>query len=110
MPWDYVDVPEILSAVTDWYTSTWELMKVGERITNMARVFNVREGFSKNDDWLPERFFQPHTSGELADTAIEPDKLKNAINTYYAMMGWDENGIPTHAKLEELDIDWIGNP
>jgi len=82
-------------------------MKAGERISTMARVFNIREGLTKNDDWLPERFFEPHTSGALSETAIAPDKLKNAINTYYQMMGWNENGIPTRAKLEELDIDWI---
>lgn len=106
-PWDYVDIPEIVRAVTGWYTSSWELMKVGEKITTMARAFNIREGLTKKDDWLPERFFQPHTSGALAETAIKPDELKNAIMTYYKMMGWDEDGIPTKSKLEELELDWI---
>jgi aldehyde:ferredoxin oxidoreductase len=107
LPWDYVDAPEILAAVTGWYTSTWELMKVGERIITMARVFNIREGFTKEDDWLPERFFKPHTSGALAETFIKPDELKNGIATYYKMMGWDENGKPTKSKLAELDIGWV---
>ncbi len=107
LPWDYIDIPEIVRAVTGWNSSTWELMKVGERITTMARVFNVREGFSKKDDWLPERFFQPHTSGALADTALQPDKLQNAITMYYKMMGWNEDGIPTITKLEELDVEWV---
>ncbi|MFX0038249.1 MAG: aldehyde ferredoxin oxidoreductase family protein [Promethearchaeota archaeon] len=107
LPWDYVDVPEIIRAVTGWYTSTWELMKVGERITTMARVFNIREGFTKKDDWLPERFFQPHTSGALVETSVKPDELKNAITTYYKMMGWNEEGIPTKSKLEELELEWI---
>ncbi|MFX1390553.1 MAG: aldehyde ferredoxin oxidoreductase family protein [Promethearchaeota archaeon] len=109
VPWDYVDVPEIIQAVTGWYTTTWELMKVGERITTMARAFNVREGIRKDQDWLPERFFEPHTSGALSETAIDPKKLKTAIETYYKMMGWNEDGIPLHSKLEELDIDWIDN-
>jgi len=107
LPWDYVDTPEIVRAVTGWYSSTWELMKVGERITTMARVFNIREGLTKKDDWLPERFFQPHTSGALAETSIKPEELKNAITTYYKMMGWNEDGIPTKTKLEELDVDWV---
>jgi len=107
LPWDYIDIPEIVRAVTGWRSSSWELMKVGERITTMARVFNIREGFSKNDDWLPERFFKPHTSGALAETKIEPDKLKDAITMYYKMMGWTEEGIPTKTKLDELDIDWV---
>ncbi len=107
VPWDYVDIPEIVRAVTGWHTSTWELMKVGERITTMARAFNMREALTKKDDWLPERFFKPHTSGALVETAIKPDELKNAIINYYKMMGWDDDGIPTKSKLEELDIDWV---
>jgi aldehyde:ferredoxin oxidoreductase len=107
LPWDYYDIPEILKAVTGWNTTTWEIMKLGERITTMARAFNIREGFSKDDDWLPKRFFQPTTSGALSKTAINPDEFKNARSTYYGMMGWDDNGIPTKAKLEELDIDWV---
>ncbi len=107
LPWDYVDAPEILTAVTGWYSSTWELMKVGERITTMARLFNIREGLTKEDDWLPERFFQPHTSGALNSTSIKPNKLKNAITTYYKMMGWDEEGIPLKSRLAELELDWI---
>jgi aldehyde:ferredoxin oxidoreductase len=107
LPWDYVDAPEILRAITGWYTTTWELMKVGERITTMARVFNIREGLTKKDDWLPERFFQPHTSGALSDTSINPEELKNAITTYYKMMGWNDNGIPMKSKLEELELEWI---
>jgi len=105
--WRYDHITEIVKAVTGWTTSIWELMKAGERISNMTRVFNNREGLTKNDDWLPARFFEPQTSGPLSETAIDPDKLKKAINTYYAMMGWDENGIPTRSKLEELDIDWL---
>jgi aldehyde:ferredoxin oxidoreductase len=107
LPWDYIDAPEIIRAVTGWYTSTWELMKVGERITTMARAFNIREGLSNKDDWLPERFFEPHTSGALVETSINPDELKNAISSYYRLMGWNEDGIPTKSKLEELELEWI---
>jgi aldehyde:ferredoxin oxidoreductase len=107
LPWDYVDIPEIVSAVTGWYTSTWEMMKLGERIATMARIFNIREGFTKRDDWLPQRFFQPHTSGALVETAINSEELKSAINIYYKMMGWNEEGIPNKMKLEELDIGWV---
>jgi len=108
--WRYDHITEIVNAVTGWNTSLWELMKVGERISTMTRVFNTREGLTKKDDWLPDRFFKPHTSGALSETKIDPDKLKNAIKTYYTMMGWDGNGIPTRSKLEELELDWIVNP
>jgi len=54
--WNYVEETEIAMAVTGWNTSAWEPMKVGERVTTMAGAFDVREGFPRSDDWLPERF------------------------------------------------------
>lgn len=109
LPWNYIQKTDIVRAVTGWNTTAWELMKIGERATTMARIFNIREGFKKQDDWLPERFFHPKTSGALSKTAIDPEKLRNAIDTYYKMMGWDENGVPTREKLEELDIGWAAS-
>ena len=109
VPWDYIQKTSIVRAVTGWNTTAWELMKTGERITTMARVFNIREGFGRKDDWLPGRFFNPRISGALSDTAIDPEKFREAIDTYYKMMGWDENGVPTREKLEELDIGWVAS-
>ena len=109
VPWDYVQKTSIVRAVTGWNTTAWELMKTGERVTTMARVFNIREGFGRKDDWLPERFFNPRISGVLSDTAIDPEEFREAIDTYYKMMGWDENGVPTREKLEELDIGWVAS-
>lgn len=106
-PWNHQEIIEITRAITGWNVSLWELMKLGERVTNLARVFNLREGFRKEDDWLPKRFFEPKTSGVLADTAIDPRELEEARLTYYKMMGWTSEGIPTGTKLAELDISWI---
>jgi len=106
VPWDYIQKIEIVRAATGWNTTAWELMKIGEKVTTMARIFNIREGFKKEDDWLPERFFHPTTSGPLSNTAVEAEKLEKARSIYYEMMGWDENGVPTETKLEELDIGW----
>jgi aldehyde:ferredoxin oxidoreductase len=46
-------------------------------------------------------------AGTLRGKKIDKEQFSKAIETYYQMMGWDENGIPTTAKLEELDIDWV---
>jgi rubredoxin len=43
----------------------------------------------------------------LSETAVDPAKLEKARSTYYEMMGWNENGVPTKTKLEELDIAWV---
>ncbi len=107
-PWTPSQKVEIFRAVTGWDTSLWELAKVGERAINMARAFNVREGFTEEEDWLPPRMFQPQNGGPIPDTAVNPRKLRRAKKTYYRMMGWDEEtGVPTVGKLEELDIPWI---
>jgi len=109
LPYSYVQAAEIVRAVTGWNTSLWELMKAGERIAALARVYNLREGLTAADDWLPERFFTPPTAGPLheGDVAIDPQALKAARRLYYQMMGWDEEtGAPHRWKLEELDIGW----
>jgi len=107
LPYDYEQTVGILSAATGWRTSTVELLKIADRIMTLARVFNVREGFTAADDKLPKRFFQPKTSGALANSAIDPEQLEKAKHYYYMLMGWDrETGVPLAEKLEELDIGW----
>lgn len=109
VPWNPFEQTEIVRAVTGWNTSTFELMKVGERIMNMTRIFNLREGFTSDDDRLPDRFFQPHTSGALAETSIDLKNFSEAKKIYYEMMGWDKNGVPSKIKLDELDISWANS-
>lgn len=100
-------IAELVRGITGWDTTVWGLMKVGERCNNMARAFNVREGINKKDDFLPDRFFTQFTSGPLKGVNIDKKELDQAIAAYYAMMGWDNNGVPTPAKLQELGIDWV---
>lgn len=99
---------DLVRGVTGWNTTVWELMKLAERCIAMARVFNIREGMTKGDDYLPRRFFTPFTSGPLKGVSIDEGELKQAIDTYYAMVGWDRvSGVPTLAKLQELGIEWV---
>ncbi len=105
-PWSVRQKVNIVRWVTGWNTTAFELMKVSERAINLARIFNIREGFTNKDDWLPQRFFHPKKSGALSNTAINPQKFRKAITTYYGMMGWNKRGVPTQTKLEELDIAW----
>ena len=106
IPFNLQHKVEIVRAITGWNSTAWELLKAAERATTMTRVVNVMRGFKPDDDWLPERFFQPHRSGALSKTALDPEQLKRAIKLYYLMMGWDENGVPREEKLQELDIAW----
>jgi aldehyde:ferredoxin oxidoreductase len=107
-PWTQKELVQIVNAVTGWETTGFELMKTGQRILTMSRVFNLREGFTFTDDWLPPRMFQPASSGPLSNTTVDQDELKKARSIFYAMMGWDrETGIPSIDTLGELDIPWI---
>ena len=95
---------QLFRSVTGWDTTFFELLKVGERSANLARVFNVREGFTARDDNMPQRFFAPHGSGPLK-VALDPEAFQKAKETYYGMMGWP-NGVPSSGKLGELGIEW----
>ena len=97
-------ITQLVRAVTGWNTTFFELLKVGEKAVNMARIFNIREGFTAQDDTMPHRFFTPHSSGPLK-VALDPKAFQEAKETYYEMMGWS-NGVPTPGKLGELGIEW----
>lgn len=93
---------EITRAVTGWDVSAWELMKVGERGVTLARLFNLKHGFTSADDRLPFRMSEPIQQGHKTGWVVDPQELQEAIELYYGMMGWDENGIPTKPKRIEL--------
>jgi aldehyde:ferredoxin oxidoreductase len=83
-----------------------ELMLTGERVWNLGRLFNLREGYSKADDVIPEAWLEkPFTEGVSAGKIIGTARFNKVLGEYYALRGWDENGVPTEAKLTELGID-----
>lgn len=98
---------EMLQAVTGWDFSLFELMKVGERRLNLMRVFNAREGFTRQDDRLPEKFYRPLVgSGPTAGIALDAQEVEQALDLYYQYMGWTPDGLPTPMKLDELSMAW----
>jgi aldehyde:ferredoxin oxidoreductase len=102
---DYPMMVNIMNAVTGGNTGAGELMRIGERVMTVARLFNIREGFTDMDDKLPQRFFQPRTSGALSNKALDPEKMDKAKRYYYTLMGWDAKGIPTPERIEDLYIE-----
>lgn len=91
--------------MTAWPMSYWRLMKTAVWGMPLARIFNR---FSAADDSLPKRMTVPRRTGNLKDTAVDPANLREMQKLYYQMMDWDEEGIPTRARLVELDIEWAG--
>ncbi|MBM3188738.1 MAG: aldehyde ferredoxin oxidoreductase family protein [Chloroflexi bacterium] len=105
--WNLNELAEMIRAATGWDVTTYELVRMGERALTLARVFNVREGFTLDDDRLPERSYGPTRGGALAEGGIDREELREAVQTYYGMMGWDrETGVPTVEKLQELGVGW----
>lgn len=96
---------DLIRAVTGWNFSLWELMKVGERSVTMARLFNLREGLTPDEDTLPKRFFLGLESGPLAGVGLNEKAFREAVRTYYALLNWEpERGVPTWASVVDLDI------
>jgi aldehyde:ferredoxin oxidoreductase len=95
-----------LTALTGINFPTGELIQAGERIWNMERLYNLREGFTRADDTLPPRLLEEPAGGASEGWVSH---LEPMLVEYYRARGWDENGVPKPAKLEELRlIDLVG--
>ncbi|MCL4515943.1 MAG: aldehyde ferredoxin oxidoreductase family protein [Firmicutes bacterium] len=95
----------LLSLATGWEISFDKAVQIGERAMNQSRLFNVYCGIRRKDDILPGRFFnQPLPRGRAQGQVLEPARFQQMLSDYYAARGWDEDGVPTAAKLEELGI------
>jgi aldehyde:ferredoxin oxidoreductase len=106
LSWD--DTAELLQAATGWDFSGEEVRLIGERIVNLERLLNAREGITREDDRLPQRFLEqpmPEGSGPSTGSILQLDEM---LDEYYRARGWDrETGQPTDRKLEELGlVDW----
>jgi aldehyde:ferredoxin oxidoreductase len=101
-------IAEALEAITGWNTSLFEIMELGERAITMARMFNVREGFTGKDDYLPDRLYEPLEAGTEREKKIVREQFADALRLYYEALGWDpETGIPTDGRLAFLGLDWL---
>jgi len=92
----------------------WEvdrLLKVSERVRNLERMFDVRQGLTRADDTLPRKFFeQPLAKGRYKGAVLDKEKFEHMKDEYYQYRGWDQKtGIPTREKLVELGLDDVAN-
>ncbi len=94
---------DMLSAATGWNLTADDVMKIGERIYNLERAFNIREGFKgREEDTLPKRLLEePMPEGPVKGYVV---KLNEMLDEYYSLRGW-KDGVPTKDKLRELGLD-----
>lgn len=97
---------DMISALTGWNITGEELLKVGERAANLQRMFNVREGITPADDWLPKRVLSLPAFGKYSreeDCVIHD--LHTLLRDYYQARGWDPlTGAPSAEKQAELGL------
>jgi len=98
---------DAVRAITGWGTSLFEIMKVSERSNVMARVFNNREGFLPKDDRIIRRWHEAFDKGPLKGQRIDQKEFRDAIDLYYELSGWDQEGKPTRGKLVDLNLEWL---
>jgi aldehyde:ferredoxin oxidoreductase len=96
---------DLVGAATGMQLTADEIQRIGERVNNVARLFNGREGFSRKDDTFPKRLMtEPIRAGASAGQLISQADLDVMLDEYYEARGWDKNGKPTAAKLRELGL------
>jgi aldehyde:ferredoxin oxidoreductase len=99
--WQEEMVP-LLNSVAGFGFTHEKMLKTGERIWNLERMFNLRAGFTKEDDTLPRRLLEePAPRGPGKGHVVE---LAGMLEEYYRIRGWDENGVPTEEKLRDLEL------
>ncbi|MDD4801973.1 MAG: aldehyde ferredoxin oxidoreductase family protein [Syntrophomonas sp.] len=100
-----IGLPEIAEqyrTATGVNISDADLLQSGDRIWNLERLFNLQAGFSKADDTLPDRLLnEPMKGGPHQGKVVKLDQM---LPIYYSIRGWDEEGVPTASKLEELSL------
>jgi aldehyde:ferredoxin oxidoreductase len=99
---------KMINGVTGWSLNLPEVESLGERIYNLERAFNCREGVSRKDDNLPRRVAnEPIPSGASQGMYCPPQEFNGLLDEYYRLRGWDANGIPSAEKLKELGLEEI---
>ncbi|MGZ8633375.1 MAG: aldehyde ferredoxin oxidoreductase family protein [Solirubrobacteraceae bacterium] len=99
---------ELLAAVTGWDVDGAELERTAERIVLAKRLFNLREGWTREEDWLPKRFLTETLELESGRSAtLTPETLDTMIDGYYAGRGLDSDGLPDAHQLEALGLDHL---
>jgi aldehyde:ferredoxin oxidoreductase len=110
------EAAQLYTLATGVPTGPAELRGAGERVNNLKKAFNIREGWQRADDWLPPRLFEEPAD---ARAAVSEKDLKTAIDNYYRTRGWNADGLIPEEKLKALGMDdiqemlkgnWHGTP
>lgn len=105
---NYEEWSKLLYLITDLEMTPLEIFTAAERSNNLERLFNIREGLTREDDWLVDRYFDLPTKlgiPAIRGKTIDREKFRKMIDEYYQHHGWDENGVPAPETLKRLGIN-----
>ena len=107
----YGESAEIYRRITGWDMTADDLRLAGERVNNLKKAFNVREGWAREHDTLPQRVFdETLPTGVVAGVGLSRDDLDLMVDGYYRARGWNEDGTIPEGKLRELGlVDVVGS-
>jgi aldehyde:ferredoxin oxidoreductase len=101
------DMAKLYTLITGYEMTPEELSLAGERINNLARLINIREGLSRKDDTLPWKVMnQPITEdGPAKGAVVTQEELDLLLDDYYSSRGWTPMGVPTKDVLAKLGLE-----
>lgn len=103
LPFEVDTLLELLNLATGFDYDKEEYLKTGERIWNLTKIFNVKNGFTRKDETMPDRIFEEKL--EIDEAKLSKKEFEKMMDEYYEMRGWDENGVPKKEKLKELSLE-----
>lgn len=113
-PWlevklDFGEYIKAFNAVTGFGYSKDEVFQISEKVWNLTRAFWAREveDFGRKYDLPPGRVYEPMPSGPAKGLHLTEEKVNRMLDEYYELRGWNQNGIPTEAKLRELGLEKV---
>jgi len=111
IPIDLPIIAELLNAATGQKYTEEDVRKIGRRIWTLTRLFNTREGFSRQHDVIPPRIYSdPLPEGNPKGKVVPKEDFGTMLTEYYKLWGWDDQGKPTRAAVEELGLASLANP
>jgi len=106
----FQEFSDLLKLITGLEMSPTQVWEAAERANNLERLFNIREGATREDDWLPDRYFdEPTRLGFeiIRNRTIDREKFTRMIDEYYHHHGWDREGVPTPDTLKRLGLEKV---
>jgi aldehyde:ferredoxin oxidoreductase len=108
--WNFDLIAKTYSIATGIPMTGQEIQQVGERISNLARLYNIREGLTRKGDTLPPRVMKdPIPSGVAKGSFVSQEELDILLDGYYEARGWTKQGVPKKAKIKALGLDEYAN-